>query len=328
MSNSFGLIRCHIGDEAYCFEMSSVVSVCRALSMQAAEAPGAGDPIGWVKSATASIPVFGLAERLGRAMPILHPRQQQIVVIKTSQGLQGFLVDLVSRVISVPVEQVQPLPMLLNNPARRLFKSVVLFKHDGAADSMSLVLSAERLPHNAEPVIPDRRPNAVADTSSMEDASPVGQTEWLMKSGRIVLFPLARAALDGRAVLCGLSTAQVVEVSDPRPLVPVPMAPPQIAGFIVWRQKPVPVLRFDARFSPPMESPTRCLVIVRHAGELLALPTPDVLRARRLPLPHQPCSLPSGLHAEVILGAFQADSEVLVIPNLARLMRPRSTGVA
>jgi chemotaxis signal transduction protein len=331
MPHAVQLIRCHIGSEAYCFEMSSVVGVYPAVTLR--KGPQSA-PIGWVASpGDEDVPVFRLADRLGRTA-IADVRHQHILVVHSSLGTQGFLVDAVSRMIPVPAEHVRAVPTLLNDPARRLFKSVVLFREDGRSDSLGLVLSAERLHQHAVPLTADvsssvscSRRERDAATDVEPAPNPALGKSGLHSAGRIVLFPLSGSAFAGRDVLCGFSAAQVVEIVEPLPVVPVPLAPAQVAGVVLWREQAVPVLRFHEYLGLPAETPTRRMVILRHAGELFALSTAHGLRARRLPLPHRPCVPPSELPADVLWGAFQSESEVLVIPNLTRLTRPQSQGV-
>src|SRR5436190_1599345 len=141
MSQSIGLLRCRLGDEAYGFEMSSVASVCHASALLRPVAASPGEPVGWIFSPTEQdIPAYRLADCLNRVSSEMESRQQ-VVVVNTSLGPQGFLVDSVSRVLSIPAEHVRTCPELLNDPARRLFNSVVLFRQPGQADSMNLVLS-------------------------------------------------------------------------------------------------------------------------------------------------------------------------------------------
>ena len=142
----------------------------------------------------------------------------------------------------------------------------------------------------------------------------------------IVLFPLANTRVDGHELLCGLSVAQVVEILEPLPIIPVPFAPSHVAGFVMWREQPLPVLQLSLSLGVVDAVTTSRMMIVRQGREFLALLTSQAMKARRLPLPHQPCPTPTGLDSAAILGTFQSDSEVLVVPNLSRLTRPQSLG--
>ncbi len=329
MSHVLHLIRCHIGAEAYCFEMSSVASVCQATTVRSGPQIAPDAAIGWVTSpGDENVPVFRLADRLDQTTPVTDVRRQHIIVVRTSLGLQGFQVDAVSRVIPVPAEHVRAVPSLLNNPARRLFKSVVIFH-----DSLGLVLSAERLGSGiSQSQLVSDTALATGHCANQPAASAVPLASRVSDvpgsgAGRIVLFPLTGSAFAGHDVFCGLSATQVVEIVEPLSVVPVPFAPPQVAGMVLWRDQAVPALRLHESLGLPAESPTRRMVILRNEGELFALSTAHVLRARRFPLPHRPCVPPSEFQSDVLWGAFQSESEVLVIPNLTRLTRPQSRGI-
>ncbi len=348
--HTLGLLRCQLGREAYGFEMSSVASVCHASAMRRSVAAEPGAPVGWVSApGEHDVPVYPLADCLNRVLPETDTRQH-VVVVHSSLGPQGFLVGSVSRVLSIPAEQVQACPELLNDPARRLFKSLVRLRQVGDADAMIFVLSPERLHRHATP------PTSAANLpgNSISRRALVPGSEVLSKhepdasafrliptrtpgnvnlaascrtgSERIVLFPLANTRIDGHDLLCGLSVAQVAEILEPLPIIPIAFAPPHVAGFVTWREQAVPVLQLSLSLGVADAMATSRMMIVRQGSEFLALLTSQVLRARRLPLPHLPCPTPKGLDSAAILGTFQSESELLVVPNLSRLTRPQSLG--
>ncbi len=335
MPQSIDLLLCRLGDEAYGFEMSSVASVCPASSLLWSVSAAPGEAVGWIPSpGQPEIPAYRLADCLHRVSSELESRQQ-VVVMKSSLGPQGFLVDSVSRVPSIPAEHVRACPKLLNDPTRRLFDSIVLLRQSGQADSMCLVLSPERLHRDAAPLTSNGSGerdgvcppvNSIASECSMNrraDAAPLANGHQEI-SDRIVLFPLAKSRVDGHELFCGLSVAQVVEILEPLPINPVPLAPPYVAGFVMWREQAVPVLQLSLSLGVSDAAIASRMMIVRQGREFLVLLTSQSIKARRLPLPHQPCPTPTGLDSAAILGSFQSDSELLVVPNLSRLARPQS----
>ena len=94
----------------------------------------------------------------------------------------------------------------------------------------------------------------------------------------------------------------------------------------MWREQPLPVLQLSRSLGVVDAATTSRMMIVRHGREFIVLLTSQSMKARRLPLPHLPCPTPTGLDSAAILGTFQSDSEVLVVPNLSRLARPQSLG--
>ncbi|MFM9964159.1 MAG: chemotaxis protein CheW [Planctomycetaceae bacterium] len=381
MPHTIGILRCQLSDEAYGFEMSSVASVRHASAMLRPTEAAPREPVGWVAAPGESdIPVYRLADCLNRPV-VGTASRQHVVVVNSNLGPQGYLVEAVSRVNSIPAERVHVCPEVLNDPTRRLFQSVVLFRQAGHSDSMCLVLTPDRLHRRAVPLngfgargdvcpmvptlgshgrqtlgfLPTTslsprslcEPNAVVSGNSPSAvhpprpvASAIGSQSdchWanaapLAKgceshTERIVLFPLTNTPIDGHELLCGLSATQVAEILEPLPIIPVPFAPSHVAGFVIWREQAVPVLQLGLSLGVTDAVATSRMMIVRQGREFLALMTSQVLRARRLPLPHQPCSPPLGLDSAAILGTFQSDSETLVVLNVSRLTRPQSLGV-
>ncbi len=326
MTSLVGIIRCRVGTEAYCFEMSCVASVHQGINLIPAENPATNGILGWIRSSNKEdIPVFRLADRLQPSFGTRSLntsgslRRQHIVVINSALGQEGYLVDSVSRVLSVSVDQMRPVPMLLNDPDLCLFKSIVLLREDGQPDVMSLQLAAERLHHRAVPFASEVPSEVPSDMEATQN-----QTTRHHNVGRMVVFPLA-ASFEGRELLCGLSTAQVVEIIERLPVTPVPLAPPGIAGFVMWREQAVPTLQLNQSLGLADDTSAERMLIVQHAGQLLALPTSSNLRQRRLPLPHQPCLSLKGLEPAALLGTYQAEAEWLVIPDLSQFMRRRSS---
>ena len=329
-SQSIGLLRCRVGEETYGFEMSAVASVLPVSSMFHPIVSASGEPVGWVASPNESdVPVYRLADCLNRECSQTDSGQH-VVIVRSSLGPQGYQVDSVSRELSISAEQIRVCPELLNDPARRLFNSVVLVRELGHDDSMVLVLSPERLHRNAVPLPPDS-PSPIAITSeqsgnTVADTAPPAKLR-AMHSDRIVLFPLANSRINGYELLCGVSIAQVAEILEPLPIHSIPFAPPHVAGFVMWRGQALPVLQLSRSLGVVDAVTTSRMMIVRHGQEFLALLTSPSMRARRLPLPHQPCPTPNGLDSAAILGTFQSESELLIVPNLSRLTRPQSLGV-
>ena len=346
MPQSIDLLLCRLGDEAYGFEMSSVASVCPASSLLWSVSAASGEPVGWIPSpGQLEIPAYRLADCLHRVSSELESRQQ-VVVVKSSLGPQGFLVDSVSRVPSIPAEHVRACPELLNDPARQLFHSIALLRLSGQSDSMCLVLSPERLHRDAVPLTSaaslqensisrralapgselrsEHEPDASACRLMTPDGLASRSSGCRTITDRIVLFPLAKSRVDGHELFCGLSVAQVVEILEPLPIIPVPLAPSHVAGFVMWREQALPVLQLSLSLGVTDAATTSRMMIVRQGREFLVLLTSQSMKARRLPLPHQPCPTPTGLDSEAILGTFHSDSEVLVVPNLSRLARPQS----
>ncbi len=313
---SLGVIRCRIANEAYCFEMSSVAGVRQAVTLLRPAISTPGQPIGWIPTSGANdIPVFRLSELLGRAESLADIRRQHIVILKTSLGVQGLLVDSVSRVLTISSDQVRPCPELLNDSTRRLFKSVVLFREEGAGSTLNLLLSPERLNSQAPQISADAKlPELRSDANAPSRNSTV--------VGRIVLFPLSNDRVDGQQLMCGLSATQVVEVLEPLPIVSVPFAPRHVTGFVKWRERAVPVIQLGERLGVSDSLTQSRLVIARQGDDLLGFTASGPMKQKRLPLPYEPCPIPSEFDSEAVLGTYRHDSELVVVPNLGRITQP------
>lgn len=318
-----GVIRCRIGDEAYCFEMSSVVSVRQAITLLRPSLGTPGEPIGSVAvRGFSDVPVCSLSEVLGHPRAVFDVRHQHIVVLQTGHRVQGFLVDSVSRVFAVPADHIRPCPELLNHPARKLFKSAILLRDEHQVAAIHLLISPERLLQEASDPT-SHNASAPADVPGFainnSDRGVIGAARTV---GQIVLFPIRETLFDGCELLCGLSATQVVEVLDAQPITHVPFAPMAVAGFVTWRERAVPVLRLGERLGIPGENEQSRTVIVRHGDDLLAIMISSHWKRRRVPLPHQSCSPPIEFDTTAILGTFRHESELVVVPNLARLTQP------
>lgn len=339
MSHTVGIIRCQVGSEAYGFEMPSVISVHQTSALVLRTELLSIGAVGCVPvSGVGDVPVFRLADRwqerpdpqfVGRAASDEAAaeswkslRRQHVVVVRSSLGLEGYLVDALSRVDAVPLESLRPVPALLNDPARRLFKAVVGLRRANSANSLCFVLTPDRLHRQAVPLA-TRHETPLLATQCREAET----TAAAHGSARLLVFPLAND-LAGRTVVCGLNAAQVVEISEPLPIRALPFLPAHVAGYVVWREQAVPVLRWNVALGLPDAGVFGRLVIVRHLGELLALPAPKNLKQRSSPFPHRPCAPPDGLEPKALLGAFQANAEWLVVPDLSHLSRGRPTGTA
>lgn len=332
------IIRCGIGSEAYCLEMSSVDSVGEASLVHWLPVSTDDGQVGTVVLGRDHVPVFSLAHRLGR--PHLNgDERQHIVLLKTSLGRWALLVESVSRVLQVNLAHVHLVPSVALDTQKKLFKGVIVFPRDRhelpaptsfagvetrrTRDSaeMALLLSPERLhPHSLPPEIePEPEASAVTFEPTATTEAEVTKTK---HRGQVMLLSVTDAEPDSRRCSFGLSLSQILEVVSSLEVVPVPHAPPYVQGIACWRDQPVPVLDLAARFGLPSAIHEQRLVIARGSanGNLVAFPVESVIRSQRLPLASRPCQVPSGIRADLLRGAFELDSETLMIPDLSRVL--------
>jgi chemotaxis signal transduction protein len=137
---------------------------------------------------------------------------------------------------------------------------------------------------------------------------------------QILVFPAG--VFRDRQLLIGLSISQVVEISEPLTVVPVPGAKPLLKGIAHWRNCPVPVLNLQAALGHREDAgPVTHLLILRehHAGGLVALPVAGRVQSLRLPLDHRSCALPNKKMQTYVLGAFELEERLLLLPRLDAL---------
>ncbi len=307
-SGTLRLIRCGIAAETYGLDMSWVRSIQRTDRLHRnpeAEGPSTSrcgqpveptghNPVGWLVGNEGDIPVFSLANQLGRPSPPPLSTEggsgalQRIVVLNPlpspppAGGSKGgrpwaLLVDRVSQVIQVPADHVVSLPPVVVNPFTDYFKGVIKLDEE-----LILFLSPERLHPDASlsagrPVreAANLSPGPILSTRS-PTTSAGGQHR---RHGQIVVFSIAEPHPGERALSFGLSISQIPEILQPLPMIPVPAAPAFVLGLINWRDWPVPVIDLASRLglapeaNPSANGRTR-LIIVRDKGHVLPVPSP------------------------------------------------------
>ena len=279
-ADTFSLIRCDLVDETYGLDMTWVHSIQRvdrlhqnpqAMSLSTEKHVAAEELppfVGWLPTDEGEVPVFSLANRLGRssqaAMLERERRRgelQRIIVLDRpnlrAEGipseLWGLLVDRVSQTISVPADRVTPLPAAVINPSEAYFSGVVRM-----GEQLILLLSPEwlhpdkryrtessRKPEKGSGERPAKEHDAerpmrgAAPDSSAPKAERRGRRR---DSGQIVIFSILGSKTMGRTLSFGLSVSQVPEILEPLPAIPVPAAPAFVLGLMNWRDRPVPLI--------------------------------------------------------------------------------------
>ena len=94
---------------------------------------------------------------------------------------------------------------------------------------------------------------------------------------------------------------------------------PAILGFVHWRNCPVPMIDLQASLQCQMpDEPESHLLILRmprNAG-LVAVPVTGRLQSLRLPIDHRPCPLPEKSWRPFVLGCFELEERLLILPRL------------
>jgi chemotaxis signal transduction protein len=338
---SVDIIRCGASADVYCLEMAAVANVKPAGDLRAYRGVEPNDPVGFIEHRGREAPVFDLPDLLG--LPH-QPTQEGHYVVLIDHPIQryGLRVESVSRVIRVARESVLPLPKPLEHVGR-CFRGIVDFTRDQKVSLQTI--SSRHLPGISEPkqaptiyrrskhqmqlllspytLLPGHEakpgPAIPAEFLFQRHASVVAlsRTE---NARQLVLFPAGVIA--DRQLLIGLSISQVVEVSEPLTMVSIPGASPRILGFVHWRKCPVPVINLQASLHCEADRGAAThLLIVRdhHSDGLIALPVTGRVQSLRLPIEHRPCPLPDESWGRYVLGAFELEERLLILPRLEAL---------
>jgi purine-binding chemotaxis protein CheW len=309
-AETLSLIRCGLGPETYGLDMRHVRAIQGADRLRPLVGPGG--QVGTLPTREGDLPVFGLAELLQRDVFDVG-QTPHVIVLHGDPQPWGLLVDRVSRVVRVPAAQVQPAPAVVQAPIQPILESVVEVE-----DELVLLLNPAQL----------RGPGGTAVVPAPSRApAPKGRTAARRRGpGRIVLFTVADPAPDVRPLVFGISLMQMLEILEPLPLVPVPMAEPYVLGLARWRDQPVPVLDLALRFGQHPTLPdnrTRLLIVravpLRERVGFLVRPT---IRMLSLPIPHEPCAVPDWLPQPLIRGCVSIAEEIVVIPDFPGVLNP------
>ncbi len=344
-ADTLHLIQCSIGTETYGLDMSWARSIQRSdrlrFASEAEVEDAAAGFIGWLPGNKEDIPVFSLANRLGRpALPAKSDALQRVIVLPSplpptggkdkQEQLWALLVDRVSQVMQVTGDHFFPLPPIVINPDTNYFEGIIRLEKD-----LILFLSPVWL-------YPDISTNAgefQSSSSELQGSSFESQiprkknvpksrtTPSPSKIARIMIFSTRQTESDEPALSFGLSITQVTEVLRPRPLIPVPTAPPFVLGLINWRDRPVPIIDLDARLgstsSPksPANGYSR-LMIARSVGRdaFVGFPIQPAVRTLPLPLPHHASTQTLPIDQTLVRGVVELEDETLALPDIQRIL--------
>ncbi|HMF15145.1 MAG TPA: chemotaxis protein CheW, partial [Gemmataceae bacterium] len=225
------VVRCRVGAEVYALDLRGVRGIHRSDGMRRERGPDGRT--GYIPAQAGNVPVFALAEILGRHATAL--RASQHVVLMKSQGEPwGLLVDHVSQVVAVDASESRPLPAFLRWWPEVPGERVLLREQE-----LLLLLRPDRL--HATNI---RAPGEFAEEGSETDddlfqGSPPGN--------QMIVFTTSDAAPGARRLAFGLDLSMVSEIVDLPELTPVPRTPDFVRGLAVWRSRAVPVVDLACR---------------------------------------------------------------------------------
>jgi chemotaxis signal transduction protein len=311
------LIRCGLGDETYALDMARVRGIEHTTGLRRADAPGG--VVGYLPGPVDEVPVLSLADRLGRPSSV-GLTGQHIVVLGGAGGPWGLLVERVSQVTPVAGSAVAALPPLVVNPEARVFRGLVQIDAEWL-----LLLAPERLgpAPESEGTWQPAPPPAAPDLTALRNRRQAAD--------QLILFPAASPERGRKRLSFGLSVAQVLEVSELVPILPVPLAPDHVRGLVQWRGLALPVLDLAGRLRlPPTDADRKARLVIAYAGRdagVAAFLVRSPVRMLPLPVPHQPCDRPLSPDPALTFAAFDLRGETVVVPDLAGACAARPTEV-
>ncbi|CAG1769627.1 partial Chemotaxis protein CheW, partial [uncultured bacterium] len=308
-SGTLRFIRCSVQDESYGIDMTWVRSIQR--SDQLKREAGDNGSVGWLPSREGNIPVYDLANRLGRAANPFNSQGRIIILNLLATGTMSvatrgtrpwaLLVDHVSQVIQIPMDRLIPLSAVAAHSLSNYFRGVIRLE-----EALVLFLAPEQLHPDAPPRAEQPASYSVQlepGTNHPTNGNAPSGTQKARREKQILLFSTTEPLPGARALSFALSITQVPEILNAVPLTRVPGAPSFVLGLVNWRNRPVPVIDLNMRLGLPSSTSSlngrSRLLIVRSPNEsgadvFAGLIIHPKVRAVRLPLASTPCqsSLP------------------------------------
>ena len=298
-SPSATLIHFQCGPHHLALPMSRVIRIDRDLTVDLHHK--SDQPFGWTTFETHKIPVLDLGYCLGETPRSLDDPGQFLIIEHNGKQL-GILAEKVIRARPAHTFHLRPLFPGLRQATRNLFEAVA------AGEPPVFVLDTQGLAFlaNLTPLpqpVPNQRPRSL-------DMDPIASAQ---AASAMLSFSLGK-----EKTRWGLSLAQVSEIRQPEPLVPVAGSPNFLKGLLWWRKEPVPVVDLNLRQGwPASDRPERVLVtkLGTGTGHLGFFCGSDLKIERDLTV-YEPIPLSASRHGNLARGAFKGDQGTLVIPDL------------
>ena len=271
--------------------------------------PEGTDPYGWLVldpqgpvSGTPKIPLSDGAALLG--LPV-SPRSKRVVIVEGPGGPAALLVDRVAPGLRDSADR-RALPRVLENLCPPCFSELVTTDR-----GFAFLCCPKRLWAGGagETNPPHRAPAREARSPAMGE--PPAQ--------RLFLAPV-RVEKWGRLFL-GFSIAQVAEVVEPLPVIPVPSGRAHVRGMIGWRAQPVPLLD-PVRLilgEPALPHGKQHFLVLRSgvAGEYLSCAVDPGCRVEPLSAAFRPEPHPGFTRPDRVRAVFRFEDVPVIFPGPA-----------
>ncbi len=304
-TNSLQLICCFIGKQTYCLDTFWVRSVQKADELILNK--NNESPIGWLSYKEQNIAIFSLATQLKQ--PLREEVFNSKIILFNSKPMWGILVDRVSRVFNISRDNLFSLPNIIENSSVSAFQGVVKIKGE-----MFLYLAPQYLhPHSPSKQALDKQTKF-----NWEDL--IKQVNRIQYKGQILVFSIGNNEIKNKKILLGLSITQVLQVLKSATIVPIPMSPEYILGFINWQNLPIPVVDLNLYLglkSSFNNTDTRLLIArAATAQGVVAIVIDPLVKTLSLPIENKPIELPFLTDKAFSIKSFELRDEILVISDI------------
>lgn len=312
------LLCCTVGGTGYCLDMASVLGVESLEPLVQAESNHPAQS-GWLINGEQRMPVYNLRATFSgeySGFGEISETEGRIVVCEDGADGCGLFVDRVTGMIEMPVSEILPLPTVVSQNQTNPFTGLVRIENE-----LKLFADPRHLLPGAE-----LRPQPLPVSSSHKFTLPVSAGAATREHGQLMLFATSQeqVAME-RPILFGISITQVLELTEPLSLIPIPGAPAYVCGLVSWRDYPVPVIDLNTRFwtngSLSEEHKKTRLMIVRATGdaEPFGLLIEPGIRMLTLPVIHAASQRPLAFDQRMVKGVYELDEVTLIVPDLENL---------
>jgi purine-binding chemotaxis protein CheW len=305
------VLRCTVGGTDFCVGIDHIRGIQRSERMR--PSGSADGSIGVLSGFGDDIAVYSLAARFGLCAPQAAP-SGPILVLAAGDGAWGGMVDRVDGVATVARSEFHPLPRALGPGPTTLFDRVALV--DGR---VVLEMTFERAERKAPPS------GARQGRNGTKGSRPATASHG---SRELIVFAIDDSA--HAPVRAGMHIAQVAEILEAPPIVPVVAAPAHVLGLANWRGKPVPVVDLASRVG--LEAPTSWqehrIVVARTAARetYIAFPIHGAARIYRLPIACAVGDSRLTVDEAATRGVFDFEGAPLIVPDVNRIAEVPSLG--
>jgi purine-binding chemotaxis protein CheW len=276
-----------------------------------------------------------------------HDGRGHFIIIQGEQGRLALQIRGISRTLKMSVDNKRPLPPPLDRLVKDRFSAILKWsavvheqgdkeivwdaRREEKQEELFLLLNHRSLlkaseQGNSESVEESESDAAIEPALATSPASLGQVTPGLSSPNqRLFLFSPALKSQGERPYKFGISAAQVMEVSRPLPIVPVPGAAGHIVGIVNWREEIVPVLRMAEMVGLEgigSANTQRLLIALAPNGrDLMAVQVLADIRSQQLPIVPVPEPLDNAVASRYLHGSYALEQETLVMPNLKSMLQ-------